>query len=164
MNTATQIFSTDLSLSSGVQYTVVATGFATGGGRVVILPVADKNTVPANGNVAFRVINASPSSPAGVDIYIAPVGSGNPIAPPAPITNLAYRSASGYITLPYNTNVVNGANYTMYVTPTGSTSPIFSQTLSAGSTAAGAIRTLVLTDQENTAQMNPLAIVLNDLN
>jgi hypothetical protein len=111
------------------------------------------------------VINASPSSPPGVDIYFIPVGSSNPIAPPAAITNLAYRGISDYVTLPFNSNIVNGANYTMFVTTTGTTAPILlSQTLSAGSLSAGAIRTMVLTDQENIKLLNPRAVVLNDLN
>jgi hypothetical protein len=50
----------------------------------------------------------------------------------------------------------------MFVTATGTTTPILiTQNLSA---PAGAIRTLVLTDQQNVDQLNSLAIVLNDLN
>ncbi len=163
--TATEVFNSNVSLKSGLQYTIVATGFATSISRVALISAADQNTAPANGQVSFRVINASPSSPPGVDIYFIPVGSGNSLAPPASITNLAYRGISSYVTLPFNSNIVNGANYTMFVTNTGTTAPILlSQTLSAGSLSAGAIRTLVLTDQENINQLNPRAVVLNDLN
>jgi hypothetical protein len=53
----------------------------------------------------------------------------------------------------------------MFVTATGTTAPILiTQSLSAGSSSEGSIRTLVLTDQQNIDQLNPLAIVLNDFN
>jgi hypothetical protein len=164
--TTTGVFIADVSLNASTQYTLVATGFATSN-KVVIISATDNNTAPASGKVEFRAINASPSGPNGipgaVDIYIIPVGSNSPITPPATITNLAYRSASSYVTLPYNSNIVDGVNYTMSVTATGSTAPIFSQTLAAGSSSAGAIRTLVLTDEQNIDQLNQRAIVLNDL-
>jgi hypothetical protein len=163
--TATEIFIANVSLDPSKQYTLVATGFATGVSKVPIISATDNNTTAASGNVEFRVINASPSGPPGVDIYIIPIGSGTTLTPPATITNLAYKTTSTYAKLPYNPNVVNGANYTMFVTATGTTSPILiTQTLSAGSSSAGAIRTLVLTDQENVDQLNQRAIVLNDLN
>jgi hypothetical protein len=165
--TTTEVFSANVSLNPGSdsQYTMVATGFAINASRVAIISATDNNTLPATGKVEFRAINASPSGPSGVDIYIVPVGSGGAITPPATIANLAYRSVSSYVTLPYNSNSVDGANYTMFVTATGTTTPILiTQALSAGTSSEGAIRTLVLTDQENIDQLNPLAIVLNDLN
>ncbi len=163
--TTTEVFSANMSLNPGSQYTMVATGFAINASKVAIISATDNNTVPATGKVEFRAINASPSGPSGVDIYIVPVGSSGSITPPATIANLAYRSVSSYVTLPYNSNSVNSANYTMFVTATGTTTPILiTQALSAGTSSEGAIRTLVLTDQENIDQLNPLAIVLNDLN
>ena len=166
--TTTPVFIADVSLISGKQYTMVATGFATSG-EAVIISAPDNNTAPANSKVAFRAINASPSGPTGdggaVDIYIVPIGSSGSLTPPATIANLAYRSTSAYIPLTYNSNRVDGANYTMFVTATGTTTPILlTQSLSAGTPSQGAIRTLVLTDQQNINQLNPLAIVLNDLN
>jgi Domain of unknown function (DUF4397) len=162
--TTTPVFISDISLATGHQYTMVATGFAVGLSRVVIIPAEDNNTSPANAKVEFRVIDASPSGPAGVDIYIVPVGTTNPISGTPTIANVAYGSASGYATIPYNTNFVAGFNYTMYVTATGLTAPLITQNLAAGSSSAGAIRTLVLTDEQNVNQLNQLAIVLNDLN
>jgi hypothetical protein len=163
--TTTPVFISDISLTTGHQYTLVATGFAIGLSRVVIIPAEDNNTSPGNGKVEFRAIDASPSGPAAVDIYIVPVGTTNPISGSPTIANVAYPSASGYVTIPYNPNFVAGVNYTMFVTATGTTTPILiSQTLSAGSSSAGAIRTLVLTDEENVNQLNQLAMVLNDLN
>jgi hypothetical protein len=163
--TTTTVFNTNITLNAGLQYTVVATGFATSVGRVAIISAADNNTAPANGSVKFRVIHASPSGGA-VDVYIAP-------NPPQGLgtkyfSGLTYNNPSAYtyVTIPYNSSVPNGQpNYTMFVTVAGTTTPILiTQTLTAGSTSAGAIRTLVLTDQQNVDQLNQLAIVLNDLN
>jgi hypothetical protein len=167
--TTTEVFSSNISLNAGTQYTLVATGFATSTSKVAIISATDKNAAPASGNVEFRIINASPSGPNGipgaVDIYIFPIGSNSPITPPATIPNLAYRGTSSYVPLPYNPNFEQGFNYTMFVTAAGIPTPILiTQTLSAGSSSAGAIRTLVLTDEKNVDQLNPLAIVLNDLN
>jgi hypothetical protein len=162
--TTTPVFIADISLNASTQNTLVATGFAING-EVVLIPAVDNNLPPSNGNEKFRVINASPSSgPLGVDVYIVPVGSSTSITPPATISNVAYRSASTYASVAYNPNFVQGFNYTMFVTATGTTSILFSQTLSAGSSSAGSIRTLVLTDQQNITQLNPSALVLNDLN
>lgn len=167
--TSTEVFSSNVSLQPGLQYTMVATGFATNTSRVAIISAADNNAAAASGKVKFRVINASPSGPNGngdaVDIYIVPVGSSAGLTSATLIvSNLAYRSTSSYVAVAYNPNIVDGVNYTMFVTTTGSTTPIFSQTLIAGSASAGAIRTLVLTDEQNVDQMNQLAIVLNDVN
>jgi len=162
---ATAVFSADLTLTSGSQRTLVATGFAINSAKVAVINAADNNTAPTGNNVEFRVIDASPSGPPAVDVYILPVGSSGSLTPPATIANLAYRSASSYVTIPYNSNRANGANYTMFVTATGTTTPILlTQSVSAGTSFEGAIRTLILTDQENIDQLNPLAIVLNDLN
>jgi len=158
-----QIFNANVSLNAGSQYTIVATGFATNISKVVILSIPDNNLAPANNKVEFRAINASPSGPPTVDIYILPIGTTGSLTPPATMANLAYRSVSSYVTLPYNPNSANGANYTMFVTAAGTTTPILlTQSLSAGTSSTGAIRTVVLTDQENIDQLNQLAIVLND--
>ena len=124
-----------------------------------LLSIPDTNTAPATGNLEFRVINAALSTQnASVDIYILanPVNGG--IQPPATVAGLAYTQASSYITLPFNSN---GTGYTIYVTSTGTTNPIFSQNLSS---PTNSIRTLVLTDVQNGSSINPLAIELNDLN
>jgi hypothetical protein len=160
--TTTEAFSTsNVNLNAGSEYTVVATGFITSTSDVVILAPADTNTEPANGTVNFRVIDASPSGPSSLDIYILanPVIGG--IVPPATISGLAYQSTSTYIPLPYNSN---GQGYTIYVCTSGSTNPIFSQPLTVGSSSEGSIRTLILTDQQNNDALNDSFIILNDLN
>jgi hypothetical protein len=67
------------------------------------------------------------------------------------------------VNLNYNSN---GMGYQMYLTTAGSTTPIFSggQTISAGSSSLGSIRTMVLTDISNGGSLNSQAIVLDDLN
>jgi len=163
-STTNQAFSDTVTLATGTQYTLVATGFVSS--NVVIVQATDNNTAPANGNVNFRVINASPSGPTAVDVYILPNpvqgGLGSCTAPNC-IPGVAYQGISTPTTIPYNSN---GQGFTMYVTTAGGTNPIFSQSLSVGSATAGSIRTLILTDIQNgnPPGMNPQAIVLNDLN
>ena len=156
--TTTQVFTSTASLGSG-QYTLIATGSetATNGAGVSLLSIPDTNTAPPTGDVEFRVINASQTQ-GNVDIYILPNPVNGGIQPPATISGLAYTQASNYITLPFNSN---NSGYTMYVTSSGTTNPIFSQNLSS---PTNSIRTLVLTDVQNGSSINPQAIELSDLN
>jgi hypothetical protein len=163
-STTNQAFSVTNTLTAGKQYTLVATGFVPN--SVVVLPPTDNNTAPANGMVTFRVINASPSGPSAVDVYILPNpvtgGLGSCTALNC-ISGVAYQGVSTPTTIAYNSN---GNGFTMYVTTSGGTNPIFSQNLAVGSATTGSIRTLVLTDIQNgnPPGMNPQAIILNDLN
>ena len=156
--TMAEVFTSNTSLGSG-QHTIVATGSVggTNGGPIKLLTFPDTNTASKNGNAKLRVINAAPSTQnASVDIYFVfpPI---DPIRPPPSISGLAYGQASNYI---------DAANldYIMYVTPTGSTNPIFSQQLLLQVGSPGAIRTLVLTDVPNGGSLNHSAIELKDLN
>jgi Domain of unknown function (DUF4397) len=157
-----------VSVSSGKQYTLVATG--TLAGSVTIVPSVDTNTAPANGSVNFRVINASSLGPTGtgaaVDVYILPNPS--PCTPgssgcAATVSNLAYQDTSNYVTLPFNSA---GSGWQMIVTNgTGNTQAYFNDTLAnVGSASEGAICTLVLTDQLNGSFMSTSPLKLNDLN
>lgn len=160
---------TDVNWSGGIEYTAVATGFSkTGtpvGSNVLIVSVPNTNTPPASGDVEFRVIHASPSGPSGVNVYIEPNPSTGPTGTPA-ISNLIYTQASGYISVAYNPNNVTPApGFTLYVTTTAG-AVIFSEAINP---AEGAIRTLVLTDIQNTklqgvGAMQPSFLVLPDLN
>ncbi|MGA2459515.1 MAG: DUF4397 domain-containing protein [Terriglobales bacterium] len=161
---ATEAFSAPVNWSGGLQYTVIATGFSatgTNGSNVVLESVLDFNPAPASGYVEFRVINASPHSPSGgVDVYIDPIpvqGMGTPV-----ITALAYQQVSKYISLVYypDNNPSDGNNgYQLYVTQSGSTTPIISQYLGP---AENSIHTLVLTDVQAGNTMNPLVLELTD--
>jgi hypothetical protein len=160
--TTTEAFTTsNVNLTAGTEYTVVATGFITNTSNVVILSPADTNTEPADGTVNFRVIDASPSGPSSLDIYILPNPVVGGIVPPATISGLAYQQTSTYVPLPYNSN---GQGYTIYVCTSGSTNPIFSNQLTVGSSTEGSIRTLILTDEAQNDQLDAQFIILNDLN
>jgi len=170
-NSTTEVFNEqNISFNSGNQYTLVATGFATGtnGDNVILLTPTDNNTEPSNGQVSFRVINASPSGPNGggapVDVWIVPAPFIGQLTEPATIQNVAYKSASNYTSnIAYNSG---GGGFLIYVTVSGQTSPTYinGQPISVGSVSAGSIRTLVLTDQANGNTMSSQALVLTDLN
>jgi hypothetical protein len=160
---STEAFSTSgIKLLGGTDYTVVATGFVAGStNNVIILNPSDDNREPANGTIKFRVINASPSAPGALDIYIQQ-SQVQGLTPPATIGGLAYQETSKYLPEPYNAN--GGGSYTVYVCPAGSTTPIFQQTFVVGGSNEGSIRTLILTDQQGVAELNPQFIELDDLN
>jgi len=159
--TSTEAFNvSNVKLLAGQQFTVVATGFDTSLSSVIILSPTDNNTEPANGIINFRVINASPSSPGPLDIYIQQ-SQIQGLTPPATISAIPYEQTSKYIPEPYNTN---GGGYTVYVCAAGSTIPIFSQNFPVGGSNEGSIRTLILTDQPNVDELNPQFIDLKDLN
>jgi hypothetical protein len=156
-----------VSLNSGSEYTLVATGFLTG--TVNILNPVDNNTEPTDGTVNFRVIAASPST-GSVDIYFI----ANPVecslgatGCTAAITALAYQTTSTYVNLPYNTST-SGQGYQMFVTPHGSPDPFpgwsGGQQINGGGASLGAIRTMILTDVSGGGSLNNTAIVLDDLN
>jgi hypothetical protein len=164
-----------VSFTSGKQYTVVATGQLSG--SVLLVAPVDTNTAPANGQVNFRVIDASPGGPGTVDVYIiqnsaqgtpscTPAGPGSACAPT--FSGLSSPSASttpysGYVTVPYNSL---GFGYTLYVTQPNGTIPIFSgvQLSEVGSASVGSIRTIVLVDNPGGGSMSSTPIVLSDLN
>jgi hypothetical protein len=167
----TVTFTTHDSLNSGSAYTLVGNGLLSGNIAPAVTPFVDNNTAPANGFVNFRIINASYYGPGGgkgaADIYIIP--NPNPVLPGSCalagidcISNIAYQSASGYVTLPYNSA---GSGWQMYVTLAGSPTPYFNVTLgNVGSASEGAICTLLLTDEQNGTEMSFAPLKLNDLN
>jgi hypothetical protein len=161
----TQVFSNSAGFGSGTQYTLVATGFSkTGlnGSNVILLSVTDNNTAPPSGDVSFRVIHASPSGPSPVDVYIQLNPSPGPLQPPA-ISGLAYTQGSRYVSISFNpNNDPTPPGYTVYVTTSGSTIPIFSEAIYPNT--AGAIRTLVLTDVQSGSAMQQSFLELSDAN
>lgn len=154
--TTAVIPSTSFSLSASSQYTVIATGFysATQPPNVpTAVQFTDNNSAPTSGNVEFRIIHASPSSPT-VDVYIVPPGTDITQVNPPTISGLTYQQASTYQSLA-------AATYSVIVTTSGSKQEIiFPQDYGL---TAGQIRTLVLVD--NPGGGNPPSwMLLSDLN
>ena len=155
-----------VSFNSGSGYTIIATGFLSG--TITFLTPTDNNTEPADGMVNFRVIDASPSGPAAVDVWILANPVSVSLSDTAPtISNLSSPAApttavSAYIPMNYNSNA-QSPGYTLFVATHGSTNPIFSDpNIQAGSLSLGSIRTIVLVDSGKSISSTPL--VLDDLN
>jgi hypothetical protein len=162
--TTTQVFNTTVGWAGGQQYTVIATGFSktgTNGSNVVILSIPDSIPAPPTNDVSFRVIDASPSGPGTVDVYIElnpNTGPGLPIT----IQGLAYTQASNYVSFEFNpNNEPTPPGYTVYVCASGSMNPIISEPIYPAS--AGAVRTLVLTDVQGGTSMSSSFLELSDL-
>jgi hypothetical protein len=153
--TTAVIGNTTASLSGSSQYTVVMAGFLNGTGATAptFYSIKDNNTAPTSGNVEFRIIDASPSSPGTVDVYIVPPGTNITSVTPQ-ISALAYTQASTYQSLAAGT-------YSVIVTTSGSKNEFISQDFALPT--AGMIRTLVLVD--NTGGGLPASwLELSDLN
>lgn len=158
--TTTPVFSDTATLGAGAHYTFVATGFAQ---NVTLLQVSDNIPTPPSGDVEFRVIHASPSGPPSVDVYIE-LNPNTGLGPPITIQGLAYTQASSYVTFAFNpNNATPPPGFKVFVTASGSTTPIINGA-PLNPSAAGAVRTLVLTDVQNGTAMNSTFLELSDLN
>ncbi len=152
------INSTNLNAIGGTQSTVLLTGLDATPAAVVL---RDSNTAPLSGQAELRVVDASPSAPASLDIYI--VAPGIDITQRQPdIPALQFEQQSVYIDL---TAASTGyAQIAMIVTKTGD--PTKTQLVNQLYTVtAGQIRTLVLVDVYpggGALSFSPLE--LNDLN
>jgi len=161
------VFTDSTTLSSGTEYTEVAAGQAGGTGtNVVLLSLSDDNTLPEDGTLNIRVINASYNSPpGGVDIWIEPTPYPFAVKEPATIQNLAYKSVSGYVKVSYNT--APGEGFTVFVYTAGGGTELFSNTTAvtvSGSVSSASVCTLVLTDNPNGSAMSPFILKLDDNN
>jgi len=145
-----------LSLNGSTQYTVVAVGLELNDSPPLLL--TDDNTAPTSGNVEFRIVNASLSSPAGgVDVYIVPPADTDLTNFAPQISGLGNGQASAYQSL----NFITGG-YAVIVTANGSKTALIKQ---PSASQSGSITTLVLVDNlggNNGMSQTPL--VLQDLN
>jgi hypothetical protein len=137
---ADPLVSSTLSLSGSNQYTVVLMGNSQSGLTPwVAQAFPDDNTLPPSGDIEFRVINAAPSLPGAVNIYIVPTLSISGATPT--FTGVAYgqpsQTPTKYVTLP-------AGQYFVFVT-TASGTPLFEQ----GFIETSGIYTLVLTDVQD---------------
>ena len=160
-------------LNAGSQYTLVATGTAPD--NVIILgnSVPDNNTEPTDGNVNFRVFDASIDGQPSLAIYILQnnsQGEGPGVQQGTPVTMTVTNptsSLSGAVSsytsgLSFNSN---HTGWTMYVAISNQTNPLFSaQIADAGSATEGSIRTIVLTDNTGQTGLNTTPLVFKDLN
>ncbi|MGD0826091.1 MAG: DUF4397 domain-containing protein [Terriglobales bacterium] len=166
----TSEFSTpNVNLSSGSEYTLVATGVAPN--NVIILNPTDDNSEPANGQVSFRIIDAAISSPSQLAVYILPnQENGQPptITSSTPVTAAPTGPSSpATATSAYETQSFNSLNtgFTGEVCTFGSTIPIFTFAIANfGGANEGAIRTIVLTDNSSQTGFDPSPLILSDLN
>jgi hypothetical protein len=144
-----------ISLSGATQYTVVAIGLELNDSPPLVL--ADNNTVPTSGNVEFRIVNASPSSPTGgVDVYIVPPNSDITNYTPQ-ISALGNGQGSDYQSLTFA-----AVGYAVIVTANLGKTPLIKQTYIPQSAS---ITTLVLVDNAGGNNgMSTTPLQLNDLN
>lgn len=145
-----------IALKASTQYTVVAVGLELNDSPPLVL--TDNNTVPTSDNVEFRIVNASPSSPAnGVDVYIVPPAVQDLTNFTPQVSGLTNSQASTYQSLPFL-----AGGYAVIVTANGSKMALITQPSTSNT---GSIRTLVIVDnQGGNNGMSQTPLVLNDLN
>jgi hypothetical protein len=162
-----EIYTTaNVNLNSGTSYTVVASGATTETGKVFAFP--DDNTEPANGFIYFRVIDASPTAPGTIYVYLQalPVVSNGCTGGVAEFT-LSNGQASSYTTqnsgVPYNAN----GGFELFICNAENGNPLQNSTnglTSVGGSNFGSIRTIVITDSQSGGFDPGGIVVLKDLN
>lgn len=156
--TTAVIGSTTLNLISKSQSTVLLTGLYA---APVAIAILDNNTAPLSGQVELRMIDASPSAPASLDVYMVAPGTDITQASPV-ISALQFGQASQYV--PLNTTSSTGlVRIMVIVTATGSKTQLLNQIYTP---YEGQIRSLVLVDNPppNGGSMSYVPLELNDLN
>jgi hypothetical protein len=146
-------------LNGSTEYTVVAVGLELNDSPPLVL--TDDNLAPTAGNLEFRIVNASLSSPSnGVDVYIVPPGTNITNYTPQ-ITALGSGQGSGYQPVPF---IAGG--YEVVVTANLKKIPLIPAQPSAA--PSGSITTMVLIDNPTlnggNNGMSQTPLVLNDVN
>lgn len=151
--TTPALINSNINFSSQKHYTVLASGKLASIAAVVL---TDDNSAPTSGNIKLRVVHASPSGPADLDVYV--VAQGTDISGLAPnISSLAYQQASSYQSLA-------AATYEVIVTDSSDASKTRCIDQSYPLTA-GQVRTLVvLDDLSGQCSLAAVPLELNDLN
>jgi hypothetical protein len=132
--------SVNRTLLAGKQYTEIV------GNSVASLQptlLLDKSTPAPAGEIQFRFVQQLIHTGA-VDVYLVPKNGGRLAASSPLITNLGFGANSGYLTVP-------AGSYAVEVVPAGTTLVPATVTLLSGAQndyASGAVRTVVLIDQE----------------
>jgi hypothetical protein len=100
-DTSIVVFDTTVTIADATDYSVLVTGT---GSDVRALVLADTNAAPPSGSVRIRVLHASPGM-GPVDVYVAAPGADLTAETPD-ATNLAFRAATTYLTLPAGSHEV----------------------------------------------------------
>jgi hypothetical protein len=133
------------SLAAGKQYTAVLGNVAAAMQQTVML---DQSQPASAGEIEFRFVQQATRSGA-VDIYLVP-HSGKPSNTSPLVVNLGFGANSGYLSVPAGT-------YAIDVVPAGTTLVSSTVTLLSGAQVeynSGAVRTVVLIDQEIVGQQH----------
>jgi hypothetical protein len=155
--TTNPVISTAQSLNGSSQYTMLLAGSSSGNPIPVATFFGDNNTVPADGDMEVRVINASTysASTGGIAYAIYQQGSTPPGA-----TTLAFEQASSYLSFPFEA----GVPYFIQISLPGGSNQ-FTTTFTPGGTAtAGSVTTIVIMDNQGGGSINSIPLVLQDLN
>ena len=139
------LVSSNVNLLAGKQYTAIVGNIAAAMQQTILL---DQSQPAAPGEIALRFVQQATRSGA-VDVYLVP-RSGR-LANTSPIAvNMAFGAVSSYLTVPAGT-------YAIDIVPTGTTLVSSTVTLLTGPQvdyASGAVRTVVLIDQEVIGQQH----------
>ena len=127
-------------LLAGKQYTEIVGNIAASLQPTLLL---DKSTPAPPGQIQLRLVQQLTHTSA-VDVYLVPKNGGRLAASSPLITNLVFGANSGYLTVP-------AGSYAIEVVPAGTILVPATVTLLSGAQndyASGAVRTVVLIDQE----------------
>ena len=154
---ASVINSTRMNLISGTQSTALLTGLYSDPAAFIL---RDNNTAPPSGQAELRIVYASPSAPASLDVYIVSPGIDITQRDPT-ISALQFGQQSAYQYL--TTQKSGNAQITVIVTESGD--PTKAQLVNQTYTiSVGQIRTLVLVDAIGGGAISSIPLELSDLN
>ncbi len=152
-NTQTTLVAAGQTFGSTKQYTAIVGNVAANLQETIL---TDQSTPAPSGQISVRVVDQATRAGA-VDIYLVP--STGKLTTTLPfVTNVNFGSNTGYINVPAGT-------YAIAVVPTGTVPVSTTVTLMTGPSVgylAGAVRTLVLIDQQVTTTPGVQAIVAPD--
>ena len=151
--TATTLVSAGVTLATGKQYTAIIGNVAANLQETILV---DQSTPAPTGQISVRVVDQSTRTGA-VDLYLVP-SSGKLTTTLPFITNVNFGTNTGYINIPPGT-------YAIAVVPAGTVPIATTVTLLSGPSvgySSGAVRTLILIDQQLTTTPGIQVIVTDD--
>ena len=152
-NTRTVLASSNASLGNMRQYTALISNVNASLQETIL---QDQNTAAPNGQIAVRILDEA-TKVGPVDVYLVP--SNGKLSTSSPVaTGVSFGANTGYIT-------VQAGTYALAVVPTGTVPSTSTTTLLTGSQvtySAGAVRTVVLIDQQVVTTPGVQALVAAD--